>query len=122
MKLTHKDAEFLERLRRLMEEKDLTVELKARPAAHMVLRGNYGAKVETAFGVTRQGVRWRFNRVLNEMYVQAYCTILEVESRFGTGLRPMALAVLRDRAEMRRKALDAVGPDGTVGGVGKHED
>jgi len=116
MKLTQKDAEFVARLGQLLDEKDLSVELRRRPVAHMVLRRNYGAKIEAVFGVTRQGVRWRFNRVFNEVYVQAYCTIVWIESRFGTELRQMALEVARDRAEMRRRALEATGQ--AAGGEG----
>ena len=122
MKLTQKDAEFIERLRRLMDEKDVSVELHPRPVTHMLLRRNYGAKIHAVFGMTRQGVRWRFNRVFNEVYVQAYCTILWIESRFGTELRQMALEVARDRAEMRRRALESTGQAAGVRGVGKHED
>ena len=122
MKLTQKDAEFVAKLGRLMDKKELSVELRRRPVAHMVLRRNYGAKIAAVFGVTRQGVRWRFNRVFNEVYVQAYCTILWIESRFGTELRQMALEVARDRAEMRRRALEATGQAAGVRGVGKHED
>ena len=122
MKLTQKDAEFVARLGRLMDEKDLSVELRLRPVAHMVLRRNYGAKIEAVFGMTRQGVRWRFNRVFNEVYVQAYCTILWIESRFGTELRQMALEVARDRTEMRRRALESTGQAAGVRGVGQHED
>ena len=116
MKLTQKDAEFIERLRRLMDEKDVSVELHPRPVTHMLLRRNYGAKIHAVFGMTRQGVRWRFNRVFNEVYVQAYCTILWIESRFGTELRQMALEVARDRVEMHRRALEATGQ--AAGGEG----
>ena len=122
MKLTQKDAEFVARLGQLLDEKDLSVELRRRPVAHMVLRRNYGAKIAAVFGVTRQGVRWRFNRVFNEVYVQAYCTICWIESRFGAELRQMALEVARDRAEMRRRALESTGQAAGVRGVGKHED
>jgi len=33
----------------------------------MVLRGTYGEKIHRAFRMSRQGVRWRFWRVLNDM-------------------------------------------------------
>ena len=122
MKLTQKDAEFIERLRRLMDEKDVSVELHPRPVTHMLLRRNYGAKIQAVFGMTRQGVRWRFNRVFNEVYVQAYCTILWIESRFGTELRQMALEVARDRAEMRRRALESTGQSAGVRNLGQHKD
>jgi len=104
MKLTEKDKEFLDRLRALCEEKDLSIEIKADGFRRMVLRGNYGDKVESAFGVTRQGVRWRFQRLFNEVYVDAYQTIYMVESQFGTSLRPMALEIAKERVELHRKA------------------
>ena len=44
----------------------------------MVLRGTYGDKIYKAFRMTRQGVRWRFRRVLNDIYVSAFETILLV--------------------------------------------
>ena len=42
MKLTVKDREFLERLRRLMSEKELSVEMKRDVLKRLVLRKNYG--------------------------------------------------------------------------------
>ncbi len=42
MKLTVKDKEFLERLRELMQNKELSVDLKTDGYKRMVLRGNYG--------------------------------------------------------------------------------
>ena len=106
MKLTEKDAEFLMKLKRLVEEKELRIELKEDGVKYLVLRQNYGDKVESFFGLSRQGVRWRFQRLFNEIYVSAYTTILWVESNFGTELRQMAMAVAKDRAELRRKALE----------------
>ena len=38
----------------------------------MVLRGAYGDRVHQAFRMTRQGVRWRFRRLFNEVYVSAF--------------------------------------------------
>jgi len=64
MKLTVKDKEFLERLRALMEAKEMHIELKDEGLKYMVLRRTYGEKVEAEFGMTRQGVRWRFNKAL----------------------------------------------------------
>lgn len=104
MALTRKDKEFLAALRHLMDEKQLRVELKDHGMLRLVLRQNYGDKVEKTFGVTRQGVRWRFNHVFNEMYVNALVTLLLVESQFGTELRRQAMAVARRRAELYRKA------------------
>jgi hypothetical protein len=104
MKLTVKDKEFLERLRKLMETKELSVELKTDGYKRMVLRGNYGDKIERSFGMTRQGVRWRFNRLANEQYVAAYETIYLVESLFGTELRQLALDIAKERVCMRMNA------------------
>jgi hypothetical protein len=54
--------------------------------------------------MTRQGVRWRFQRLFNEVYVSAYVTIYIVESLFGTALRQKAMEIARERVELRRKA------------------
>jgi len=104
MKLTVKDKDFLERLKRLLEEKELKIDLKEDGVKRFVLRQNYGDKVEKAFGMTRQGVRWRFNRVFNEAYVSAYEALFWVETHFGTDLRLMALDIARERVALRRRA------------------
>ena len=104
MKLTLKDKDFLERLSRLMRSKDLSIELKQDGAKRLVLRRNYGDKIESEFGMTRQGVRWRFQRVLNQVYVSAYESIYLIESQFGTELRQKALEIARERVELRKKA------------------
>ena len=101
MKLTAKDKEFLEGLRALLDEHDLHIELRSSPSKHFVLRRNYGSKIESRFRMTRQGVRWRFQRLM-DMYVSAYETILFIESSFGTDLRRMAMEVARERAHARR--------------------
>ena len=87
MKLTQKDKTFLETLKQLMDSKDIRVELKPDRPSYMVLRGTYGEKIHRAFRMTRQGVRWRFWRVLNDIYVSAFTTILFIEKTFGTQLR-----------------------------------
>ncbi len=104
MKLTEKDKDFLEVLRDFVAAKDLTVELKDDGLKRMVLRQNYGDKIERAFGMTRQGVRWRFQRLFNEIYTEAYTTIFAIESRFGTDLRTMALEIARERIKLRKQA------------------
>ena len=109
MKLTEKDAAFLVTLKRLVDEKHLRIELKDSGHKYLALRQNYGDRVEAAFGLSRQGVRWRFQRLFSQMYVEAYQTILWVESNFGTELRGMAMAVARGRAEHRKKALERNG-------------
>ena len=105
MKLTQKDRDFLERLRLLLESKDLSVEMKEDGYKRLVLRQNYGEKVENCFRMSRQGVRWRFWRLFNEVYVSAYETIYLMESCFGTQLRQHALAIAKERVEMRKKHL-----------------
>jgi hypothetical protein len=104
VKLTNKDKEFLEKLHALFESRNLCVELKNDGLKHLVLRKNYGDKIEKAFGMTRQGVRWRFHRLFNEIYVSAYCTILTVETFFGTSLREKAMEIAKEQAALRKKA------------------
>ena len=105
MKLTQKDAEFLERLRLLCNRTDLEIELREDGVKRLVLRRNYGDRIEREFGMTRQGVRWRFQRLFGDIYPSAYETILYVESHFGVELRDKVMAVARERAELRRRAL-----------------
>ena len=103
MKLTQKDREFLETLKRLMESKDLSVELKPDRPSYMVLRGTYGERMHEAFGVTRQGVRWRFQRVLGDMYVSAFEAILTIERIFGAQLRDHAMRISKERHALRQE-------------------
>ena len=72
MKLTSKDSEFLAVLRELLEEQVLRVEMKEDGLKRLVLRQNYGSRVTTRFNLTRQGVRWRFNHLMNDIYIHAY--------------------------------------------------
>lgn len=102
MKLTTKDKDFLEKLKKLMADKDLWVELKQDGYKSMVLRGNYGSKIDKTFRMTRQGVRWRFQR-LSDAYISALEAIYFVESTLGTNLRSMALEIAKERIEMRKK-------------------
>ena len=104
MKLTEKDKAFLETLKRLMESKDLSVELKPDRASRMVLRGAYGEKTHRAFRMTRQGVRWQFWRLFNDIYVSAFETILFVEKTFGTQLREHAIRISKERYALRQEA------------------
>lgn len=106
MKLTNKDKDFLETLRVLFSERALSIDLKEDGPARMVLRKNYGDRIEKAFGLTRQGVRWRFHRVFSEIYVSAYETIYLVERYFGPELRAQAMAIARQRVELRRRAQE----------------
>lgn len=104
MKLTLKDKDFLERLRILLNSKDLAVELKRDGFKRLVLRQNYGDKIAEYFTMTRQGVRWRFQRLFNEIYVSAYETIFWIESNFGIELRQMAIEIAKERVAMRKNA------------------
>ena len=104
MGLTLKDKDFLERLRVLLDSKDLSIELKYDGFTRFVLRQNYGDQIENSFKMTRQGVRWRFQRLFNEVYINAYLAIFWIESNFGTELRQKALEVARERVELRKKA------------------
>ena len=103
MKLTHKDKDFLEHLKPLLEEKELTIELKKDGLKRLVLRQNYGDKVEKTFNMSRQGVRWRFYRIFNEIYIEAYEIIFWMESHFGTELRQKAMEIAKERVELRKK-------------------
>jgi hypothetical protein len=104
VKLTYKDKDFLERIKKLLDERELAIELKEDGIKRLVLRQNYGDKVEKAFNMSRQGVRWRFYRLFNEVYVSAYETIYFVESFFGTELRQKAMEIAKERVELRKKA------------------
>ena len=103
MKLTVKDKDFLEHLKRLMEKKELAINLKEDGVKRFVLCQNYGDKVERCFNMTRQGVRWRFQH-LAEIYISSLEAIYFLESNFGTELRPMALEIARERVALRKKA------------------
>lgn len=89
-----------------MESKDLWVELRPDRPSYMVLKGTYGEKAHQAFRMTRQGVRWRFWRILNEMYVSAFTTILFIEKTFGTELREHAIRISRERYDLRQQAVE----------------
>jgi hypothetical protein len=107
MKLTEKDKTFLENLKKLMESKDLWVELKPNKPSYMVLKGTYGEKIHKTFRMTRQGVRWRFQRLFCHVYVEAFETILMIEKSFGTELREYAIRISRERYELRREILNS---------------
>jgi hypothetical protein len=86
-----------------MESKDLSVELRPDSSSYMVLKGTYGEKVHEAFQMTRQGVRWRFWRLFNDMYVSAFETIVFIETTFGTQLREHAIRISRERHALRQE-------------------
>ena len=108
MILSEKDKVFIEKLRKLVHERELVIEAKDSGYKYLVLRQNYGDKVERCFGMSRQGVRWRFHRLFNDIYIGAYETIYFVESSFGTSLRPVALEIVKERVALRKKAQDLV--------------
>ena len=87
-----------------MDSKDMSVELKPDTPSRMVLKGTYGEKIHKTFGVTRQGVRWRFQRLFGQVYVQAFLTILMIERTFGTHLRDYAVRISKERYVLHQKA------------------
>lgn len=91
----------------MIESKDLWVELKPGRPSYMVLKGTYGEKIHKTFRITRQGVRWRFQRLFSQVYVEAFETILMIEKTFGTELREYAVRISRERYEVRREAMKA---------------
>jgi len=107
MKLTEKDKQFLESLRRLMESRELAVEFRAGQPSYLVLRGTYGDKVHQAFRMSRQGVRWRFQRLFNDVYVSAFETILFIEKNFGPGLREHAVRISQERYALRQRLRES---------------
>jgi len=102
VKLTEKDKTFLETLKTLMNSKDLWVELKRDEPSRMILRGTYGNKIHRAFRMTRQGARWRFWRLFNDIYVSAFESILFVERVFGPQLREYAIRISKERFVLRQ--------------------
>jgi len=87
-----------------MESKDLWVELRPDQPSRMVLKGTYGETIHEAFRMSRQGVRWRFWRLFNDIYVSAFETILFIERTFGTGLREHAIRISKERYGLRQEA------------------
>jgi len=104
MKLTEKDKDFIEKLNILLESKDLSIELIDDGLLRLVLRQNYGDRIESEFNMTRQGVRWRFHRLFNEVYLNAYLTIFWIESNFGVELREKVIQIAKQQVELRKKA------------------
>ena len=90
-------------LKKLMESKDLSVELKPANPSRMVLKGTYGEKIHKTFGITRQGVRWRFQHIFGRIYIEAFATILAIEKIFGTQLRDYAIRISREQYQLRQK-------------------
>lgn len=105
MKLSQKDKEFLERLKELMEEDTVWVERRMAFPSQFVLRGNYGDGIEKWFRLTRQGVRWRFQRLFNGIYIEAYEVIIFLEKYLGNGFRQDALSIAHERFVARQDML-----------------
>ena len=95
----------MENLKKLIEQKDLWVELKPDSPSYMVLKGNYGEKIHKTFRVTRQGVHWRFQRLFNQVYVEAFLTIMMIEKIFGSQLRDHAVRISKEKYALRQQAL-----------------
>ena len=87
-----------------MESKDLWVELTPGRPSYMVLRGTYGEKIHKTFRITRQGVRWRFQRLFSQVYLEAFLTILMIEKIFGVQLREYAVRISKERYALRQEA------------------
>lgn len=105
MKLNRKDKEFLERLKQLIDQDTVWIERTFESPLYFVLRGNYGERVEHLFKLTRQGVRWRFWRMFNDIYVSAYETIIFIEKQLGPRFRQDALIIAHGRFVQRQRAL-----------------
>lgn len=106
MKLTQKDKEFLETLKQLMESHELQVELRPGKPSYMVLRGTYGDYINQAFRMTRQGVRWRFQR-LADAYISAFESILFIEKTLSPQLREYAVRISKERHELRQRIAES---------------
>jgi hypothetical protein len=96
---------FLKELKELIDAGDLRVELKVGNPSNMVLKGTYGEKIHKTFGMTRQGVRWRFQHIFGREYVEAFEAILFIEKIFGTQLRDYAMRISKERHALRQKYL-----------------
>ncbi len=88
-----------------MDSKDLKVVLKPGEPSRMVLKGTYGEKIHKTFGVTRQGVRWRFQHLFGQAYVRSFETIMFIEKIFGSQLRDYAIRISKERYALRQRAL-----------------
>jgi hypothetical protein len=122
MRLSQKDKEFLERLKQLLDQDVVWIERTSVTPMRFILRGNYGDRVEQRFRMTRQGVRWRFWRLFNEMYVAAYETIIFVEKHLGPGHRQDALIIAHERFTLRQRAKQALSFRGANSYGGEDED
>jgi hypothetical protein len=97
---------FLKELKELIDSGDLRVELKVGSRSHMVLKGTYGEKIHKTFGMTRQGVRWRFQHIFGCEYVEAFEAVLFIEKIFGSQLREYAMRISREKYSLRQEMLN----------------
>ena len=111
--MSEKDKVFLEKLRKLIDSKDLRVELRSGQPSYMILKETYGEKIHKTFGVTRQGVRWRFQHLFGKKYVESFETIMFVEKFFGYQLRDYAIRISKERYALRQRVLQRSFEDGT---------
>ena len=79
------------------------MELRPDNPSRMILKGTYGEKIHKTFGVTRQGVRWRFQHIFDSAYIAAFETILAIEKIFGTQLREYAIKISREKHAIRQE-------------------
>lgn len=86
-----------------MDLKDLRVVLKPGEPSRMILKGTYGEKIHKTFGVTRQGVSWRFQHLFGQAYVRSFETIMFIEKIFGIQLRDYAIRISKERYALRRR-------------------
>lgn len=107
MRLSAKDQDFLERLKELMDEDVLWIERAMDQPSRFMLKGNYGTHVEQRFGISRQGVRWRFERLFNQLYVDSFAVLVFIEKLLGPQFRQDALIIAHERFVMRQKAMQA---------------
>ena len=105
MNLTEKDKQFIERLKELVDERAVWIERVHSSPGYFVLRGNYGEHISKKFGMTRQGVRWRFWRLFNQVYISAYESVLFLEKNFGPELRQDAMEIAKERFCLRQEML-----------------
>ena len=63
-------------------------------------------KIHKTFRVSRQGVRWRFYRLFDQLYVEAFETILFLEKAFCTQLREYAIRISKEKYALRREVLN----------------
>jgi hypothetical protein len=53
-----------------------------------------------------QGVRWRFQRLFCQVYMEAFEKILLIEKILGTELREFAVSISKERYELRWEVLN----------------